>query len=102
MKLEELKERERCEDREMEGCLVVAKEKCIGFANEKCLKPFKDARIAVREDEIVRNLVCLVSVPERSSKWASLIAFGKFDSRVTNRRASDLLGSNAKYQWFFK
>ncbi|KAJ6392051.1 hypothetical protein OIU77_025917, partial [Salix suchowensis] len=45
-KLEDLKERERCEDRELEGCLVAAKDKCVGFAKEKCWKPFREARIA--------------------------------------------------------
>ncbi|KAB5568333.1 hypothetical protein DKX38_002126 [Salix brachista] len=74
-KLEDLKERERCEDRELEGCLVAAKDKCVGFAKEKCWKPFREARIAVREEEVVRNLVSLVSVPQRSSqlcKWEIL------------------------------
>ncbi|CAK7346514.1 unnamed protein product [Dovyalis caffra] len=101
-KLEDLKERERCEDREMQGCLVAAKEKCLAFAKEKCWKPFRDARIAVREEEVVRNLVSLVSVPEASSKWISLIGSWKFKFGVTNCKASELLGSNSKYQWFFK
>lgn len=99
---EDLKERERCEDRELEGCLVAAKDKCVGFAKEKCWKPFRDARIAVTEEEVVRNLVSLVSVPQRSSKWISLIGFGKFNFGVTNFRASEFLGSNKNHAWFFK
>ncbi|KAG5250550.1 calmodulin [Salix suchowensis] len=91
-KLEDLKERERCEDRELEGCLVAAKDKCVGFAKEKCWKPFREARIAVREEEVVRNLVSLVSVPQRSSKWICLIGSGKFNFGVTNFRASEFLG----------
>ncbi|XP_039021422.1 uncharacterized protein LOC120153569 [Hibiscus syriacus] len=45
----DLKERERCEDREMEDCLVSAKEKCMGFAKEHATTPFLDARIALGE-----------------------------------------------------
>ena len=100
--MEDLKERERCEDRELEGCLVAAKDKCAGFAKEKCWKPFREARIAVSEEKVVRNLVTLVSVPQRSSRWICLIGSGKFNFGVTNFRASEFLGSNKNYAWFFK
>ncbi|XP_050238504.1 uncharacterized protein LOC126687994 [Mercurialis annua] len=76
-KLPDLEEREKCEEREMEGCLVVAKEKCVGFAKDKCFKPFCDARIAVGKD---RKLI----------------------EKCTNQRASELLASDPKYEWFFE
>ncbi|CAL0326875.1 unnamed protein product [Lupinus luteus] len=44
-KAEDLKERERCEEREMNQCFVLAKEKCVEFAKAKCSVPFRDARI---------------------------------------------------------
>lgn len=98
---DDLKEREECEELEMEACLVAAKEKCVGFAKDKCWRPFRDARIAAEERTAVRKLVCLVSMPERS-KWASLIGFDKCEFRVTNYRANEFLGSDAKYERFFK
>ncbi|TYH59611.1 hypothetical protein ES332_D08G234600v1 [Gossypium tomentosum] len=71
----DLTERERCEDIEMEACLVAAKEKCVGFAKVKCTTPFLDARIAVGEKEImnkrVERMVHAASLQEES-KWAYL------------------------------
>ncbi|KAG4173913.1 hypothetical protein ERO13_A11G090066v2 [Gossypium hirsutum] len=72
----DLKERERCEDIELEACLVAAKEKCIGFAKEKCTMPFLNARIAVGEKELmnkrVERMVHAASLPEES-KWVYFI-----------------------------
>jgi hypothetical protein len=45
----DLSRRERCEDQEMEGCVLATKEKCIGFARDKCAASFWNARIVVRE-----------------------------------------------------
>jgi hypothetical protein len=36
----DLSRRERCEDQEMEGCVLATKEKCIGFARDKCAASF--------------------------------------------------------------
>ncbi|GMI85760.1 hypothetical protein HRI_002246400 [Hibiscus trionum] len=86
----DLKERERCEDREMEGCLVAAKEQCTA--------PFLDARIALEKREImnivVGRMVNAVSMPEES-KWGRL---GGSEPRVSNCRASQYLGSGAQLQ----
>ncbi|KAK6937578.1 hypothetical protein RJ641_031086 [Dillenia turbinata] len=66
---QDLKEREICEEREMEGCVAVAKEKCVTFANDKCLKPFSEARVGLNQ----------------------------FDSmEVTNYRGRELLGVDFK------
>lgn len=104
----DLKERERCEDRELEGCLVAAEEKCIGFAKERCTGPFLDARIAVRESDVrkkaVRKLVCLASMPEEST-WRDLIGLdklGKYELGITNIKGSELLGSGSQYERLFK
>ncbi|XP_058008733.1 uncharacterized protein LOC131183033 [Hevea brasiliensis] len=71
-KYPDLKEREMCEEREMEGCLGAAKEKFIGFAKCNCWRSFSEARIAAGEgmlsEKVVRKFVCLVSMLERS-KW---------------------------------
>ncbi|KAK8541512.1 hypothetical protein V6N12_014146 [Hibiscus sabdariffa] len=100
----DLKERERCENREMDECLVAAKEKCIGFAKERCTKPFLDARIALGErelmKEVVGGMVHVASMPEES-KWGHLIwsdSLGGSEPRVTNCRASRYLGSGAQLQ----
>ncbi|MBA0714949.1 hypothetical protein Golax_013887 [Gossypium laxum] len=100
----DLKERERCEDIEMENCLVAAKEKCIDFAKEKCTTPFLNARIAVGEKEImnkrVERMVHAASLPEES-KWVYLIGsdnLGGSEPRVTNYRASQYLGTDSQLQ----
>ncbi|KAG6783872.1 hypothetical protein POTOM_009550 [Populus tomentosa] len=102
-RLEDLKERERCEDREMEGCLVEAKDKCVGFAKEKCWKPFRDARIAVREEEVVRNLVSLVSVPQRSKEeGAGGLEFWELHGSCCLTVASFLSGRFCGLDWALK
>ncbi|XP_038716774.1 uncharacterized protein LOC120010140 isoform X1 [Tripterygium wilfordii] len=67
-KPEDLKERERCEEREMAACLAAAEGKCAGFAKEKLARPFKEARIASTERtmpvEEMRKMVSFVSAPE--------------------------------------
>ncbi|XWS76340.1 hypothetical protein CRYUN_Cryun01aG0167600 [Craigia yunnanensis] len=100
----DLKERERCEDREMEGCLVATKEKCVGFAKERCTMPFLDARIAVEERElrnkVVRRMVHVASMPVENT-WCGLIGLdklGECELRVTNYKASQFLGSGAQLQ----
>ncbi|XP_002520953.2 uncharacterized protein LOC8276693 [Ricinus communis] len=103
-KVADLKEKENCEEREMEGCLVAAKEKCVGFAKEKCFRPFSEARIAVGKEEVVKRLMCLVSVPEKTGiKWFSLMGIDdKCRFGITNQKASELLAFDPKYTWFFK
>ena len=95
VKLEDLKEREACEVREMEECFAVAKEKCVGFAKEKCLVPFRDARIKVGKGVLnLKEAVKLISwgsMPMNGMSTKCLIG-GEFG--VTNRRASELLGSD--------
>ncbi|XP_012476227.1 uncharacterized protein LOC105793694 [Gossypium raimondii] len=100
----DLTERERCEDIEMEACLVAAKEKCVGFAKVKCTTPFLDARIAVGEKEImnkrVERMVHAASLQEES-KWAYFIGsdnLGGSKPRVTNSRASQYLVPGSQLQ----
>ncbi|KAL5561824.1 hypothetical protein UlMin_031571 [Ulmus minor] len=102
----DFKERERCEEREVEGCLAAAKEKCTGFAKERCLKSFRDGRISARDGglspKLAENLVCWVTMVDRSL-WVDLIGLNRLGLRglsywefgATNYRASELLGSNA-------
>ena len=45
----DMREREKCEEREFEGCVAAAKGKCAAFAKDKCSGAFLDARIAKRE-----------------------------------------------------
>lgn len=102
----DLKERERCEDREMEGCLVATREKCVGFAKDRCSMPFLEARIAVGEREI-RNkvagrIVHVVSMPVECT-WRDLIGLdelGEWEFTVTNYKASQFMrsGSGAQFQ----
>ncbi|KAM6541311.1 hypothetical protein CsatB_005758 [Cannabis sativa] len=96
----DLKEREQCEEREMNGCLAVAKEKCSGFAKERCLKSFRDARVVERgrglNSKQVQKLVGLVSMGDKSTLvrligFNQLVSHREFGTRYY--RASELLGS---------
>ena len=84
--------------------MVVAKEKCVDFAKDKCFRPFIDAIIVVGKKKLARKLVGLVSMPERSSisKWVSLIGVNKCVYEITNKKASELLASDSRYEWFFE
>lgn len=100
----DLKERELCEDREMEGCLATAKEKCIAFAKERCTRPFLDARIVVGEEvvrnKVLRRMVQVASMPTEST-WPDLIGLDTFvecELRVTNYRASQFLRSGGQLE----
>ncbi|XP_017626733.1 uncharacterized protein LOC108470057 [Gossypium arboreum] len=100
----DLTKRERCEDIEMEVCLVAAKEKCVCFAKAKCTTPFLNARIAVGEKEImnkwVERMVHAASLPEES-KWVYFIGsdnLGGSKPSVTNSRASQYLGHDSQLQ----
>lgn len=95
VKLEDLKEREACEVREMEECFAVAKEKCVGFAKEKCLVPFRDARIKVGKGVFnLKEAVKLISWGSRPMNGMSSNCLIGGEFGVTNRRASELLGSD--------
>ncbi|CAH8385499.1 unnamed protein product [Eruca vesicaria subsp. sativa] len=83
----DMRERDKCEEREFNECLGVAKDKCSGFAKEKCSAAFLDARIAVATE--IEGLVWLASVPE-DSKWLGSLVHAR---RKTNRRARDVLKS---------
>ncbi|CAF2049272.1 BnaA09g40370D [Brassica napus] len=83
----DMREREKCEEREFKECLVAAKDKCSGFAKEKCSAAFLDARIAVETE--VEGLVWLASLPEDSSRWLGSLVQARCSK--TNRRARDLL-----------
>ncbi|XP_030502692.1 uncharacterized protein LOC133028921 [Cannabis sativa] len=96
----DLKEREQCEEREMNGCLAVAKEKCFGFAKERCLKSFRDARVVERgrglNTKQVQKLVGLVTMGDKSTLvrligFNQLVSHREFGTRYY--RASELLGS---------
>ncbi|KAJ9172015.1 hypothetical protein P3X46_015306 [Hevea brasiliensis] len=88
-KYPDLKEREMCEEREMEGCLGAAKEKFIGFAKCNCWRSFSEARIAAGEgmlsEKVVRNGV-------------GLMEFDRCEFGITNYRATELLGADPKYE----
>lgn len=95
----DLKEREQCEEREMEGCLLVAKERCVGFARDKCLKTLRDGRIAASRRVVnakqLKKLVCWATMVDRST-WVNLIGIDRLGSwSSTNYRAGELVGSNA-------
>jgi hypothetical protein len=96
-KLSDLKEREICEVREMEECFAEAKVKCVGFAKDKCLVPFRDARIKVGKGVLnlkeAVKLIDWVSMPKNQMSSKCLIG-GEFGVSVTNRRASELIGSD--------
>ncbi|KAF2589643.1 hypothetical protein F2Q70_00041295 [Brassica cretica] len=83
----DMREREKCEEREFKECLVAAKDKCSGFAKEKCSAAFLDARIAVETE--VDGLIWLASMPEDSSWWLGSLIQARRNK--TNRRARDLL-----------
>ncbi|CAN1131854.1 hypothetical protein LINPERHAP2_LOCUS6635 [Linum perenne] len=106
--LAELKEREECEQREMEGCFVAAKEKCAVFAREKCTKPFREARIVAGEEkvrvEIGKKLIGLVSTPVRGLRRiiGMEVEDGGLCAAVSCNKASELLGSDPNYRWFFE
>ncbi|KAL0800449.1 hypothetical protein Bca101_055624 [Brassica carinata] len=82
----DMREREKCEEREFKECLGAGKNKCSGFAKEKCSAAFLDARIAVETE--VEGLVWLASMPEDSSRWLGSLVQAR---RKTNRRARDVL-----------
>ncbi|XP_073143507.1 uncharacterized protein [Henckelia pumila] len=42
---QDLSERAKCEEIEMEACCVAARERCAEFAKQKCVPAFKNARI---------------------------------------------------------
>ncbi|KAF8089432.1 hypothetical protein N665_0506s0038 [Sinapis alba] len=86
----DMREREKCEEREFNECLGAAKDKCSGFAKEKCSAAFLDARIAVETE--VEGLLWLASMPEDSRWLGSLFQV----RRRTNRRARDLLLTQRK------
>lgn len=69
----DMREREKCEEREFEGCVAAAKGKCAAFAKDKCSGAFLDARIA--KDKEVEGLVWLASMPEES-RWRDLMGLG--------------------------
>lgn len=89
----DMREREKCEEREFKECVGAAKDKCSGFAKEKCSAAFLDARIAVETEE-VEGLVWLASMPEDSSRWLGSLVQARRGK--TNRRARDLLLLNQR------
>lgn len=101
----DLKDRERCEEQEMEYCLAAAKDKCVGFAKERCLKSFRDGRIAVRSRglnlKLCEKSVCWATMVD-GSMWVTLMGLDKLgpwslvttELGVTSCRATELLGSD--------
>ncbi|PWA88331.1 hypothetical protein CTI12_AA121920 [Artemisia annua] len=53
---EEMKEREKCEEREMMRCLDGARINCREFAENKCVAAFPDAKVVVGEDNVVEMI----------------------------------------------
>ncbi|KAL9243040.1 hypothetical protein vseg_016979 [Gypsophila vaccaria] len=44
----DFEEREECEEREYNVCIVGSTRKCVEYAEEKCLGPFRSCRVRVR------------------------------------------------------
>ncbi|XP_027153105.1 uncharacterized protein LOC113753171 [Coffea eugenioides] len=103
-------ERAKCEEREMEACLETAKDKCREFSKNKCMTAFRDAKVAIKGLDLVRNRwevskllswVCL-----EGNKHDGMVEMMKFGTswvefttqfNLTSCKGSDLLGSgNAK------
>jgi hypothetical protein len=104
----DLSGREKCEEREMEGCVLAAKEKCIGFARDKCAAPFRDARIVAREGRVrtkdLGKLIAWASVAYRST-WMNLIRLDQLGWQVLaarSYRASELLGFDSNFEKVLK
>ncbi|KAK1399100.1 putative tRNA sulfurtransferase [Heracleum sosnowskyi] len=91
----DFKEREVCEEREMERCFLEAKGKCVSFGREKCVGVFREARVAVDwrngDKRSVGKLVWLASLMESES-----LGFEFLRSRVavTSYRGCELLGDH--------
>ncbi|EOA25282.1 hypothetical protein CARUB_v10018597mg [Capsella rubella] len=86
----DMKEREKCEEREFEGCVAAAMGKCAGFAKDKCSGAFLEARIASE----VEGLVRLASMPEDST-WRHLMGLSSL-VRIKCCRARDLLNQTRR------
>ncbi|CAN1766247.1 hypothetical protein LINPERHAP1_LOCUS9883 [Linum perenne] len=79
-----------------------------GARREKCTKPFREARIVAGEEkvrvEIGKKLVGLVSTPVRGLRRiiGMEVEDGGLCAAVSCNRASELLGSDPNYRWFFE
>lgn len=105
---QDLKDRARCEEIEMEACLAAAKERCRAFAKEKSEPAFENARIRVSSSvesktvdwKEVFRLISSVCYAERKFSVVGVRGINKsWDEfrrqyEVTNVRGSDLLGSD--------
>lgn len=100
----------KCEECEMEACLETAKDKYQEFSKNKCMTAFRDAKVAVKGLDLVRNRwevskllswVCLEG--NRNDRMVEMMKFGTswveftIQFNLTSYKGSDLLGSgNAK------
>nr|XP_043610879.1 uncharacterized protein LOC122582539 [Erigeron canadensis] len=98
---QELMEREKCEEREMEQCLDNARLSCRKFAEDKCLPAFRDARVVVENGGDVKKsvvgLIGKVCFGEKSSVGCYELGISSW-SEIRSRigvvrivRGSDLL-----------
>ncbi|XP_010512757.1 PREDICTED: uncharacterized protein LOC104788678 [Camelina sativa] len=81
----DMRERDKCEEREFKACVAAAMDKCAGFARDKCSGAFLEARVA----SDVEGLVWLASMPEEST-WRHLMGLASL-AQTKCRRARDLL-----------
>lgn len=98
---QDFKEREKCEEIEMEACFAAAKERCGGFAKQKCEPAFRSARIvatgfdsSVVEWKDVSRLISTVCFAGEKSHGIGF--WGEFGQKceVTNVRGGNLLDSS--------
>ncbi|CAH8269602.1 unnamed protein product [Arabidopsis lyrata] len=83
----DMRERDKCEEREFQACVAASKGKCAAFAKDKCSGAFLDARISKE----VEGMVCLASMPEHS-RWRDLMGIGSLHLHTNNCcTARDLL-----------
>ncbi|KAH6812415.1 hypothetical protein C2S51_026177 [Perilla frutescens var. frutescens] len=104
---QDFREREKCEEIEMEACFAAAKERCGGFAKQKCEPAFMNARIEASglESKLVdwkdacRLISTVCFVDEKSygiGFWGVDKSLGEFRQKneVSSLRGKDLLGSD--------
>ncbi|XP_057801006.1 uncharacterized protein LOC131016333 [Salvia miltiorrhiza] len=104
---QDFREREKCEEIEMEACFAAAKERCSGFAKQRCEPAFRNARIgasgfesSVVDWKDVSRLISTVCFANEKSYgvgfWGVDKSWGEFRQKyeVTSLRGKDLLGSD--------
>ncbi|XP_073292219.1 uncharacterized protein [Primulina huaijiensis] len=103
---QDLSERAKCEEIEIEACCVAARERCAEFAKQKCAPAFKNARIEVsgsnlgvlewKEAFTLISMTCFTNIRSKEIWPCGLDkSWDEFRSKfaVTNVRGCQLLSS---------